>query len=95
MDADAGQVEPIQHSNAMEEAAERYWRASRIWREQQESDWDFQMMIDECNDITRYRGRVAYLADSLLDMVVKNLRPQLELFTTANDSEPQNLGHQS
>ena len=73
-------VETISLPNAMEEAAQRYWRASQIWRDKQESTWTCGEMIQECRGILCYRGRVAFLAESLLDDVVHDRRaPVLEL----------------
>lgn len=97
MDDESGEcaVEPITCANPMEEAAQRYWRASRIWRDHEASDWNFGQMIGECRDMHKYRGRVAFLAEDLLDKVIRNERPQLELFIQANDDEPQEVGQQS
>ena len=78
------QVQPIIHYNAMEEAANRYWRASRIWRDKEESNWNYGAMIQELNGIQCYRGRSAYLASLLLDDVVHDRRqPILELQESA------------
>lgn len=77
---DEQEVQAISLPNAMEEAAQRYWRASRIWRDKEESTWNFDMMIQECRGILCYRGRVAFLAETLLDDVVHDRRaPVLEL----------------
>jgi hypothetical protein len=89
-------VEPIHHYNPMEEAAQRYWRASRIWRDQEESNWNCGMMIQELNDIRCYRGIASPLAAALLDDVVHDRRhPILDLqpqHMIANDAETQNSG---
>lgn len=78
------QVEPITHHNAMEEAANRYWRASRIWRDKEESNWHYGAMIQELNAILCYRGRSAWLASILLDDVINDRRhPVLELQESA------------
>jgi hypothetical protein len=62
---------PLHMRNPMEEAANRYWRASRIWRDKQESDWTFGDMIHELSDLQRYRGIVPALAQGLLDSVIR------------------------
>lgn len=87
MDEDEGEgavvVEPIVHYNAMQEAALRYWRASRIWRNHEDAgNWTFGAMIQELNDVRCYRGIVAGLAAALLDKVVRDERPK---FVSAND----------
>jgi hypothetical protein len=81
-------VEPIKHYNPMEEAAQRYWRASRIWRDKQESTWNFGQMIRELQEIQCYRGAVPFLAQRLLDDVVEDRRPP----EPANTPLPINLG---
>lgn len=73
-------IEPIQQPNALEEAAQRYWRASRIWRDKEESDWTFGVMIEELRSIQCYRGSVSMRAFHLMDDVVQDRRqPTLEL----------------
>ena len=67
-------VEPIRHYNPIEEGAQRYWRSSRIWRDQEESNWNYSMMIQELRAITCYRGLVSPLAYRLLDDVVHDRR---------------------
>ena len=81
---DEQRVEAISLPNAMEEAAQRYWRASSIWRDKQEATWNFGMMIQECRGMLCYRGRVAFLAEALLDDVVHDRRQQFELDLLAN-----------
>src|SRR4051812_20298756 len=93
-DDDEPTVPAIQHYNPMEEAAQRYWRASRIWRDKEESAWNCGMMIQECRDITCYRGKVSGLAYLLLDDVVNDrrenilqLQPEQQLPRAANEEE--------
>ena len=62
--------------NAMEEAAQRYWRASRIWRDKEDAgNITVEDMITECNSLRCYRGHVQNLAATLLHEVVYNHQP--------------------
>lgn len=80
VDCGEPQVAPIVLPNALEEGAQRYWRASRIWRDKEESDWNCGMMIQELREIQCYRGSSSLLASTLLDDVVNDRRaPILEL----------------
>lgn len=70
-----GGVVPIQFNNAMEESANRYWRASRIWRDKEESTWTTGDMIGELRDLYRYRGLAPVLAERLMEDVIHDRRP--------------------
>lgn len=69
-------VEPIKMPNAMEESANKYWRASRIWRDREESTWTTGDMIRELRDLYRYRGLAPLLAERLMEDVIHDRRPQ-------------------
>lgn len=74
------EVEPITCSNSIEEGAQRYWRASQIWRDKKESDWNYSMIIGELREISFYRGLVSPLSRQLLDDVIMDRRqPVLQL----------------
>ena len=74
--------------NAMEEAAQRYWRALRIWRGAEDpGDMTVEDLIMELNDLQCFRGSVPVLATKLLDDVIHDRRsiniPILEQTQTA------------
>lgn len=87
---DESGVEQIRCANPMEEAARRYWRASSIWRDRQESTWNFGDMIEECRGLLCYRGRAAYLGEELLSAVVDDKR--ITPYVASNDTNTQNTG---
>lgn len=76
-------ITPILFANPMEEAANRYWRASLVWRGKMEANWTFSDAIDEARDLQRYRGVVFGLSCRLLDDIVHDRRQD---YATANDS---------
>src|SRR4051812_10649707 len=77
-DTDSEVVIPsITHYNPMEEAAQRYWRASRIWREKKSSNWSFGAMIQELRELYCYRGLTPLLAQVLLDDVIHDRRQEV------------------
>jgi hypothetical protein len=75
---DLGGVEPITMHNPMEESANRYWRASRIWRDREESAWTTGDMIQELRGMYRYRGLAPMLAERLMEDVIHDRRPITE-----------------
>lgn len=73
-------VVPIRMHNPMEEAANRYWRASLMWRDKMPTDWCYGDMISELADLRRYRGLAPILAENLLHKVVHSeAEPQEEM----------------
>lgn len=64
--------------NALEEAAQRFWTAQRRWRGIEDpGDMTIEELICELNDLHRFRGAVAFRAQSLLDDVIHDRRPQV------------------
>src|SRR3954471_21122761 len=91
MDEEEITVDPITHYNPMEEAAQRYWRASLVWRDKQDATgWSFGAIIQELRDLYCYRGRVPLLAEKLLDDVIHDRRQEILILQmeqrAANDS---------
>jgi hypothetical protein len=85
------EVETIRLPNSKEEAAQRYWRASRIWRDQEESNWNCGMMIQELNDIRCYQGIVSSLALTLLDDVVNDRRTHILILDNPASNDTQEI----
>lgn len=75
-------VEPIVCSNPREEAAQRYWRASRVWRGLGDDDenWTTGDAIREVRSILFYgfgACPAAVLAERLLEDIVYDRRPNI------------------
>jgi hypothetical protein len=87
-DEDEPGVEPITFANPMEESANRYWRASQIWRDKQESTWTTGDMIQELRGLYCYRGLAPILAERLMEDVIHDRRVHLQQSTCANDTIP-------
>lgn len=61
--------------NSIEGAVQRYWAAFRKWRGIEDpGDMTVEELITELNDLQRFRGRVAFMAEDLLEDVVHDRR---------------------
>lgn len=81
--AEPSNVEPVEFSNPMEEAAHRYWRASLMWRDKIPCPWTVEEMIEECHDVFKYRGLAPLHMERLLHEVVFNEAPETFTIPTA------------
>lgn len=70
--------------NVIEAAVSRYWELLRKWRGIDDpGEMTIEDLIMALNDLHRFRGRVAFLAQALLDDVVHDRRAPI-LVANAN-----------